>query len=256
MKKRYYIIIGILAYLFFTLGNIPAARVIALIPQDGSTGTRFYGVSGSLWQGSADKLLIRNTPEITGLEWDFNPAYLLLAHLNGEVKANIKNQNMIAQVSLGPTGSLSASDIRARIDAAIMQEILKIPVAQLGGSFIVDIASLDGLDRAIPSIEGQVRWQNATLSIADTVNLGHVTFDFKPDDKDQLLATISNKQGQLSLSGEFFVDQQKTYAMNLSITPDKSTSPNVLQGLKMFARRQTDGSYLVNRKGNLNEFGM
>ncbi len=256
MKKRYYFIIGILAYLFFTLGNIPAARVISLVQQQAPNSANIYGVYGSLWQGGADKLLLRNTPEINSLQWDINPAYLLLAQLNGEIRASIKNQNLIGQVKLGPTGSLSASDVRARIDAPVMQELMQLPFGELAGTFVVNIVSLDHLDNPVPSIEAQIKWQNARLTFTETVNLGHVTLDIKPDDKDQLVATISNQQGQLSLEGEIFIDQQKAYAMHVRIRPEQTASANITQSLKMFARRQTDGSYLVNRKGNLNEFGM
>lgn len=256
MKKRYYILIAILSYLFFTLGNIPAAKVMSLVKNNSQIPASLYGVHGSLWQGGADKLLIIDTPEINNLQWSINPAYLLIAKLQAELRASIKNQNIIGDVSIGPAGTLVATDLRSRIDAAVMQELLKLPLGELDGTFIFNILRLEAEQNTLPLIDGTIKWQGAQLTLAETVDLGHINITLKPADDNKLLVTISNQKGQISLSGKATVDASKAYTIDLDFTPESTASENIRQSLKMFARRQSDGSYQLKRNGNLKEFGI
>jgi len=256
MKKRYYILIAILSYLFFTLANIPAAKVVTLLESNVSIPAKFYGVYGSLWNGGAEKVLIQGQPPVDQLQWSLNPASLLLATLNADIKASIKEQNIIGNLSLSATGTFSASDIRARIDAGVMQELAQMPIGELGGVFNINIESMQLDADKLPIINADINWKNATLTLVESVDLGHVNILIKPDDDDKLAATITNKQGQLTLDGKTSVDNKKSYSVDLRITPEKNATDNIRQSLAMFSRRQTDGSYLLKRNGNLNEFGL
>jgi len=210
MKKRYYIIIAAVSYLFFTLGNVPAAKVISLAEQSTKLPMQLYGVHGSL-----------------------------LASLSGEVKGSIKNQNIVGNISYSAFGSFSASDVRATID-----------------TFNVNIESFSPNPEGIPEITAQIKWKNAKVTIIDTVDLGLVNLNITPDDNEQLIAKISSKNGHLLLNGKAKIDNKKTYDLNLSITPEKKANENLRQSLKLFSKRQTDGTYLVKRKGKLSELGI
>lgn len=256
MKTRYYILAGILSYLFFTLGNIPASKVISLLEKSTPLPAKLYGVYGSLWEGGADKAIIKGQPPVDNLKWSLNPASLLLAQLSGEVKASIKQQNIMGDFSIGPTGNISASDVRARVDAELVQELIQLPLGELGGVFNINIESLDLNPDGLPSVSGKLTWKSAKLTLLETVDLGEINLAVSPGENNQLLATIKNKGGQLKLNGSADLNDKKMYSVDLTITPDESATDNVRQSLKMFARRQSNGSYLVKRKGNLQEFGL
>jgi len=256
MKKRYYIIIAAVSYLFFTLGNVPAAKVISLAEQSTKLPMQLYGVHGSLWNGGAEKAIVKGQPHINNLSWSINPAMLLLASLSGEVKGSIKNQNIVGNISYSAFGSFSASDVRATIDAATAQELLKLPMGELSGTFNVNIESFSPNPEGIPEITAQIKWKNAKVTIIDTVDLGLVNLNITPDDNEQLIAKISSKNGHLLLNGKAKIDNKKTYDLNLSITPEKKANENLRQSLKLFSKRQTDGTYLVKRKGKLSELGI
>ena len=255
MKKRYYILIAVLSYLFFTLGNMPAAKVISLAEQNARLPVKFYGIQGSVWSGSANKVTIKGQPPIDNIEWSINPAMLLLASINGEVKGNIKNQNVVGNINISASGTISASDIRARIDAKIMQDLIKMPLGELGGVFNINITSLELRPEGLPKVTANIKWKNANLTFVESVDLGFINLDIDTNDNDQLIANISNTKGQLSLSGKASLDNKKAYDANFSITPEKNANDNIRQSIAMFARRQTDGSYLVKRKGNLRDLG-
>lgn len=256
MKTRYYILIGILSYLFFTLGNIPAAKVIALAEENTPMPARLYGVYGTLWSGGSEQLIVKGQPPVENLQWSINPASLLLAQVSGEVKASIKQQNIIGNFSISPGGTISASDVRARIDAPVIQELAKLPFGELGGVLNLHVKEFEFVPQEIPNITAEINWKSAKLTVLETVDLGNILVTLQPGDDDQITAKISNKNGQLSLKGSASLDPEKAYNVNLSITPDNTASDNVLQSLKMFARRQSDGSYQFKRKGNIQEFGL
>lgn len=256
MKKRYYILIAIISYLIFTLSNVPAAKVVTILKQNNLLPVTLYGVDGSLWDGRADKVIIKKTPEIKNLQWSINPAYLLLAHISGQINAQVMNQNVISQFSLSPTGEVSITDLRARIEASEMQDLLQIPFGELSGLFNIDIASMELNSAILPPINGDIKWTAAKLTLAETVDLGHVLLQITPDDKAGLVAQLSNNKGDVSLSGTININSKKDYKLDLVITPSDKASQDLKQSLGLFSRRQSDGGYQVKRNGNLREFGI
>lgn len=255
MKKIHYILIGLFSYLFFTLGNIPAAKIVSLAEQNMQLPVKLYGVQGSIWNGSASKAILPGQPEISNLEWSINPASLLLAKLGGEVKATVKNQNIVGNISINAFGEISASSLRARIEAPVMQQLLQLPLGELGGIFNINIESLQLKPEGLPLITGKLKWKNAKLTLIDTVNLGFIDLDIQTDDDNQLVLKISSKKGQLKLDGKASIDSNKMYDIDLRITPEKKANQQLRQSIAMFARRQSNGSYLLKRKGNLQQIG-
>jgi len=256
IKTRHYILIAALSYLFFMISGLPASKLISLAEENKLTTAKFYGVYGSLWNGGAEQINIPKQLAVTNLQWSFNPASLLIAKISSEISGNIKNQNFIGNISVNAFGTVEATDVRARIASPVMQELMQMPLGELGGEFNLNIESLILNGAAIPNINGLIKWQNAQLTLTETVDLGDVNIAINTSAENKLSATISNKQGQLSLDGSASIDDKKLYSLNLRITPEINSPSSITQSLSLFSRRQTDGSYLVNRKGDLREFGM
>ena len=256
IKTRYYILTAVLSYLFFMMSSLPASKLVSLAEENKLITAKLYGVYGSLWNGGAEQINIPNQLPITNLQWSLNPASLLFAKLSSEVSGNLKNQKFIGNISMNAFGTVEASDIRARISSPIMQELIQMPLGELGGVFNLNVESIVLDNSPIPELTASLKWNSAKLTIAETVELGHVSIDIKSNSTNQLIATISNLKGQLSLDGTASVDDKKLYTLNLRITPEENASSDITQSLSLFSRRQTDGSYLIKRKGNLREFGM
>lgn len=256
MKKRYYIIIAVVTYLFFTLGNVPAAKVVSLLEKNTQLPVQLYGIHGSIWEGTAEKAIMKGQPPMSNISWSINPFMALFAQVSGEVKGSIREQNIIGNIRYSALGSFSASDVRTSIDAAMVQDLIQLPMGELGGTFNINVESFSANPEGLPEITANIKWRNAKLTMIETVDLGQVTIDIKPGKDEQLLASISNKNGHLLLKGKINVDNKKAYDINLSITPESKANENLRQSLKMFAKRQTDGSYLVKRKGKLSDLGL
>lgn len=255
IKKRYIILLAIGSYLLFTLSMVPASKVLGLANSISPLPVKIYGVSGNLWNGRAQQVIAPGQPAIDNLHWTINPLGIFLARLSTDFNASVKNQNITGKLSVNALGQLKGSDIRARIDGAVMQQLLNLPMGELGGDFNFNINSIELNQTALPIMDASLSWKNAKLTLMDTVNLGNIDLLITPQDDGSLLASLSNKQGDLQLSGYASVDAGKNYSIDLRMTPQPTTARNITQSLGMFAQRQADGSYLLSRKGNLREFG-
>ncbi len=256
MKIRYYLLIGIISYLLFTLINTPAATVLSLVENQVSLPVKFYGVQGTIWQGQTDRLMMQGGPPIDNLRWELQPVALFTASIAADVQAQVKQQNVIGHVRVNSSGNIEASDLRARLEASAVQQLAAIPFGQLGGVFNIDIASLQASQQSIPQADGRISWKNARLTMMETVDLGEVLFELKPGEQGSLDLVVSNKGGDISISGRAKVLANKRYTVDINLTPQRSASANVTQSLGMFARRQSNGSYLFKQSGSLQQLGL
>ena len=255
MKQRYYIIIAVASYLFFTLMNTPAATVISLVDSNITLPVKFYGVQGSIWNGQADRVVLPNQPPVNNVQWSLSPLSLLVASLSADIEAEISQQRVIGNVSVGVGGTIEASDVRARLDASDVQRMLSMPFGELGGDFNIDMQSLQWSGKGLPRAEGQIKWKNAKLTMVETVDLGHVELNIKPGKEGELEVDVSNKNGQLSIEGKASVTADRRYMVDVNFNPQNNASNNVKQSLAMFARRQSNGSYELKKAGNLQQLG-
>jgi hypothetical protein len=255
MKQRYYLIIALVSYLLFTLMNTPAATVISLAQKNISMPVKFYGVQGSIWNGQADRVMMPSKPPLDNLQWSLNPLALLLLSLSADIEAQIKQQRIVGNINIGVSGNISASGVRAQLNAADVQRMLAMPFGELGGEFNLDIKSLQWSGTGLPLASGKIIWKNARLTMVESVDLGMVELDISPGEDDQLLASINNKNGQISISGDASLMSDRRYTVDLNFNPQNNASNNVKQSLGMFARRQSNGSYTFKKSGNLNQLG-
>ena len=256
MKQRYYVIIAVVSYLLFTLINTPAATVISLLEKNMQIPVKFYGVQGSIWNGQADSLLIQGQPPVSMLQWSLNPLSFLVASLSADIEAQIKQQKIIGNISIGARGNIEASNVRARLDAADVQQLISMPFGELAGDFNLEIKSLQWTGKGLPITSGRLNWKNAKLTMVESVNLGIVELNIEPGKEGELLATINNRNGDIRIEGKASLQSDKRYTVDLNFNPQNNASNNIKQSLAMFARRQSNGSYQLKKAGNLKQLGL
>lgn len=256
MKQRHYIIIAIVSYLIFTLINTPAATVLSLVEDNMNIPVKFYGVQGSIWDGRSDRVMIQGQQPLDNLHWSINPLSLLLASLSADIQAQVQQQNIVGSIRLGPTGNLSGSDIRARLDASQVQQMLAMPFGELAGVFNIDIESLQWSGTGLPEARGTIEWQNAGLTIVESVDLGHVDMNIKPGKDGTLEATLKNRKGDLGIEGNASLADNNNYMVDVTFIPQNNARNSIKESLAMFARRQSNGSYRLRKSGNLKQLGL
>ena len=253
MRYRHYIFIGIFAYLIFLITTIPAAPVIGLLKD--SIPVNISNVSGTLWKGRAGTVDTRRNIILHNIEWSFLPFRLLILDLAVNVDAEYNNNPLNTRLSAGIGGNLSVDNLNMKLDASDVASLIALPVGELSGEFQLHVDNASFEPGAVPRIEGTLNWNQAAVTVAETAELGNVSIMINESDESPLIARISNKGGHLSLNGDFTTTENGDYSLKLKMKPNATASSNLVSSLDMVSKKQANGEYLLNNKGNLKQLG-
>ena len=254
MRSRHYIITGIIAYFVFLVATVPAAPVIGVF--EGRIPVSINNVSGTLWNGRANAITTNRNVTLNNVEWSFLPWRLLLASVAISVNAEFNDKPLDARLSTGISGSLSVDDLNMKLDAADAASLVSLPLGELSGTFQLHIDNAYIEQGQVPRVNGTLTWNQASITIAESANLGNVSVLINEKDESPLSGSISNKGGHLALNGTFTTTAQGAYSLQLSMKPNASASSNLSSSIAMFARKQGNGEFIFNNKGNLKQLGL
>jgi general secretion pathway protein N len=254
MRSRHYIFTGIIAYFVFLVATIPAAPVISVF--EGRIPVSISNVSGTLWSGRASAITTNNNLTLKNVEWSFLPLRLLLASIAISVNAEFNDRPIDARLATGISGNLSVDDLNMKLDAADAASLVSLPLGELSGIFQLHIDNAYIEQGLVPRVNGTLTWNQASITIAESADLGNVSVLINEQDESPLSASISNKGGHLALSGTFTTTAQGEYSLQLSMKPNASASSNLSSSIAMFARKQGNGEFIFNNKGNLKQLGL
>lgn len=253
MKPGHYALLAVISYLLFTLVTFPAAAIYKLV--DENPAFKIYGIEGSIWNGQADSVSIPRKPSLNQIQWSINPFSLLLLAVSADFEAQLNNNPILANIRMGISGNMEINDLKTSIAASELARLASLPLGEFDGDVYLNIDNLSLADQPIPEISGSIIWQNAKLTLTETVDLGRLNIRLSPQTNGDLVAKITSDKGQIDISGEASIAQNKAYKLDIMLTPKSDTSPSITQSLGFFAKRQSNGSYRVKQNGNLNQFG-
>ena len=254
MRIRYYIITGIVAYCTFLITTVPAAPVLSLLAE--RTPVTFTNVTGTLWSGRAGTIYTRRNIILNNVEWSFQPSRLLLAKVSVNVDAEFNNNPFNSQLSTGISGKLVVDKLDMQLDARDIASLVTLPLGELSGEFVLQIDHAIFTPGSVPRIDGKLDWKQATITVAETADLGNVSILVNSTDESPLAATITNAGGHLALNGKFTTTDQGVYALQLAMKPNSTASDNLVNSLAMFAKKQRNGEFILNNSGNLQTLGV
>lgn len=255
MKTYHYILIAVFSYLFFALGKTPAITILSLLEKNIDMPAKFYGIQGSVWNGQMDTIIIPSQPQIDNFKWSINPLSFLLASFSADIEADIKAHKVSGNIGISISGNIYAEDIRAQLKAEDVQDLLMLPLGELAGDFELSIDSIEWANEGLPKTTGQISWNNAKLTLVETVDLGQVNAIILPMQDNGLKILIKNTNGMLGIDGSIEITGNKQYKLAIEFKPNNAASSSVTQSLAMFSKRQSNGSYRFNKSGNLNQLG-
>lgn len=254
MKKRYYILTAIIAYLVLLIATVPATLFSRII--NDNTPVRIQGVSGSLWNGKALLLTTGNNTHLKNTRWSFAPMSLLSGRLAFDIKTELLGNAIKARAGSSFLGHVVVSDLSARIPARDITELARIPLAQLDGTFDIDIENASWQAGEAPLANGRIDWRNAAVTVAETARLGNVSIALSESEQDRLQASISNQGGDIKISGGAELLPENRYKLDIRLKPLAGASDNIKQSLVMFAKKQGNGEYLLQNSGSLDQIGL
>ncbi|NVK55860.1 MAG: type II secretion system protein N [Alteromonadaceae bacterium] len=236
---------AILLYIILLVVSMPAAQVINRLSLPANIS--ISGVSGTLWQGQAERLQINNIL-INDLSWDVSAWSLLTGQLAADLNAgNMRDASSIAfkgpvKVNLFNPESFSTEDFLLYLPVAwVLAEVtLPIPVAA-GGRFRVNVEELDFDNTACQTMMAYGDWLNATVAgTQGPIELG--TFSAKISCAQQQFVVDVAEPNAFGLTMQAKAQQDMS---NLSVTgqfkPDPSLPQEVHDAAQFFGRPNAEG---------------
>lgn len=255
MKTKYYWITGIASLALFLIANTPASIVVNSI-NDRIPQVKIQNVSGTLWQGSAQQLTVQSKYVLKNIEWSICIAHLLLAEACVELEAIYEKSPLSGQISIAMNKAIQAKNINTNISAKTLGQIITLPIGEIAGDISVDLKTLDWLPGGLPSATGIIKWNKASITIAETAQLGDITITLTESEDNPINAEISNLNGQLNIAGTASLKENTDYNLDLTLTPNKNASKNLKSSLALFSRANKNGSFILKNSGNLKQLGL
>lgn len=234
-------------YLFFLIYTVPAAHVIGRVtlPQE----VEVSGVSGTLWEGKADLLVIAGMP-IENLNWDLSFFPLLWGNLSLTLDAgNSRESEDISfkgpvTMDLFNTENVSVSDFSLFLPSALVISQLPLPLpVDAGGRFRIGIEELD-FQGQCTELTGQGQWLRATIEgLGEPLELGNFDADLACIEGDTLIRV--KEPNQFGLSADARVPANLAITVSGKFKPADSLPKQVHDAARFFGQPDADGYYLI-----------
>lgn len=211
------------------------------------------GLSGTVWQGRADRLSLGDYP-LGSLSWRLQPLSLLRLNIAAELHITGPDGSASGLLTrpIGG-GSTEVSALVGSMPASWLQLMLQEPLFQLQGHLEMQIEQLVlAANGSISELRGQVYWRQAAVAGAIVTPLGDLMLDWQSD-AGTLVGEFSDNGGPLALAGQVTIaDGQYRVAAKLAA---RAGNPSLQQALKVLARPDRDGWLALNINGPMIPLG-
>ncbi len=254
MKVIGYLFLFLIAFAVTIIWKFPAAGVL---PHVNTHPIKIAGVNGTVWSGTAAAVQApAPAVPVSNLQWRFKPERLLSGNAAARLNFEVLGGEGAADVFRNLAGNMTVQDGSLNVPAKNLEQFLPLPVAEFGGNVLADIIKLEIENDLLKSTRGSVVWRQASVAGAVNAQLGQVVLDVVPEGQgDQLLhkGKLTNKDGQLDITGDFQLDQVGNYRADVRLKPNNTTPPELNGMLGMVGKRASDGSYRIRNNGNIRE---
>ena len=222
----------VLFFVVRVVATAPAALVVKPLAQQ---NVFLEGVSGTLWQGSAQSLSARANGEVLAwgkLEWAVSPWDLIALVPEVTFSTDFGAQWMSGNVLFDGFESVALRNLKGAIPAELARLVAPL---SLGGSFEFEFEELRwSKDQGATEVSGKARWRNAVwLAPSEKVPLGDYTVLLSSiaGGIEARIGTLSgpvNAEGQLSAVNN-------NYTVDLAINPTGRHEAKLRQNLSLIA---------------------
>lgn len=255
MKTKSLIILGSISYLVFLLALTPAATIVPLlnIPKQTLSAS---AVAGSLWSGSVQTIRAKQHIFNTS-QWSLKPLSLFTGNVSADLTTHYKELPVSTELDYSLLSQhVKLNNLVSSFSAASLQDLLKLPFGQLAGNIRVNLDSVSIIPKKLPQVNGAIDWHNATLILSESMAFGHINIQFVSDGTAGQTATISNKDGELSINGSLKIQSNQSYTLNLRLQPRTNASSELRNLLPLIAPKKVKSEHIILRKGHLRDLGI
>jgi hypothetical protein len=251
MKKRWLVVLGVLAFLGSLLFGMPAALLYAWShPEKSARNLRLYGVHGTLVDGGFAALTVNNRPALTDARWHLHPGWLALLRLSADLDTG-GDALVHLNVSRAVFGKLRLSDLTATGNVKSLLGLAGQPNLPVEGQAEVTMPLLR-LDAGIPiEARGNAEIRNLAWTLSkDPLPLGTFSAAVSTDDKG-ILVSLDSGPGPLEVSGSVTLSRDHAYDLHVQLRPRPDAPPALQSLVKSLGPVDAQGWYQLRRNGTL-----
>jgi general secretion pathway protein N len=250
MKKFWFIVTGVLAYMIFMAVLTPASVWLKLVPMPPEV--QLGKVQGTLWQGQID-VLSRPPVYLTNLRWQLELSALWRGQLGVQLNAgDVKDDsqpylNVAASVSPG-SYALQHATVRWPV-AGIMRNLqLPMPV-DASGAIVLNINNFTKGEPYCAALDGSASWQQARLkSPIGWLDLRQIDATLSCDQGNLRLVTMPDNPLALAVTADVMAGR---YQLNGTLKPDASMPKEVHEAMRFVSQPDAEGRYTIQFGGQI-----
>lgn len=240
VTKKFWIILGVVLWLYFVISHIPAVWGAYLMTRGGDVGMN--GVSGTLWSGRASLVSVKVKGadySLGQLSWKLNGWSLLLLKPCADIETKMDNQNVVGNICVGFKGAMDIANASVSFPARLVQPQLPLPI---DGKFTLRIESLKIRNNQLDKLQGKVSWGEAKVhNGTNWMDMGGFGADLSDDGKFGIAAHVFdvNSPMHMDLNVAVLAPTGTFIKGKLSMSEAFALQSNASAWLSMFATPTT-----------------
>ena len=243
MKSR--LLLGLVSALVLVVSLVstaPARLLGAFLPGDSVV---MQGFHGTLWRGSASRVLVHIGPgylHLGTVKWSLRPSSLLLFAPHLEIESRWGRQRLAGELIFRGVQDLEMRDFDFSFAAGLVRHFAPVELEGTLGAQFTALRLLDGLPH---SADGRLVWQQAVwLSPMGARPLGTYAVDVRQDPGETLAGQVQTLSGPIEASGSVELTGA-AYRVDILLAAQGAFEPQLQQALSLVAAPRGDDFQLV-----------
>lgn len=251
MKRRWLVLIGVLAFLGTAVLHAPVDRLYgALSARLPDSTLALHGVHGTLSHGGVAGISKNQRAWLGEIDWTLRPAWLALLRLTADLKMRGDPQLQMT-ISRSVLGRLRLGDLEAQGTVKSLLLLAGLPPLPVEGQarLIIDSVQFSG---GLPAqVDGLAEIHGLIWTLArDPMVLGDFNANLATDDKG-VFAQLASASGPIELSGEARLAPDRSWDFHVQLKPRPEATPQVLALVHSLGNPDNGGWYHLRRRGTL-----
>jgi hypothetical protein len=233
--------LGIVVYLSALVANLPAARLVPVLAEQGVV---LESARGTVWEGGGSRMLVQGV-EVPAPSWDLSVPALLLGRLNARLATGWGG----ARVRAGLGGDLSVREVDMVIPLETVRGVPGVRTVELGGDLVLDLAGIELSDSMPRRAEGRVLWRGASIG-AQQYDLGGFEVVLETVNE-TITGRITDTGGPVEAAGAVLLEPDGRYRLDLRLAARPGAESFVENGLRLIGPQDPQGGVRLRRQGAL-----
>lgn len=245
-------VVGLLAWAFFLLVNLPAAFVYQMAPMPRNVSVS--NISGTAWSGQAGEVTV-NDITLTGISWDIKASALFRQALEADITVGDLQSPISAEATIRVTTSeINLTNTTVDVTAQWLQSQLPMPdfvIVDVLGNINLDVQDMNFTRQGCQSLDGLVALERSSLnSPFGDIRLGDAGARLNCD-SGVLTATVNQSSDDITTDGQFTLRPNMSFNLAATLTPGAGMPTQLKQGLDFLGQPDSDDSYSLSFSGKL-----